>query len=261
MPKFAANLSLMFTEVPFLERFAAARAVGFEAVEFQFPYAFPAIDVAERARDNNLHVVLFNLPPGNFEKGERGIACLPGREDEFRMGIESMLDYAQALKCQTINCLVGIKPADLGTGAAAAAAKKNLDYAAEYLARENIQLVIEPLNQVDVPGFLISRSADAITLIDEVAHPNLKLQYDLYHMQRTEGELTATLSRLAPRIGHIQIADAPLRHEPGTGEISFAHMLRHIDAIGYAGWLGCEYKPRTTTVEGLRWIADLGFSL
>ena len=261
MPKFAANLSMMFSEVPFLERFAAARAAGFKAVEFQFPYAFPASNIAARVKDNGLHVVLFNLPPGDFEKGERGIACLPGRESEFRAGVDAMLDYAAALNCKTINCPAGIRPADLEHSAALNQCTKNLNLAAERLASENIQLVIEPLNQNDVPGFLFSRSADAIALMDSVGHPNLKLQYDLYHMQRSEGELTTTLARLQPRIGHIQIADVPDRHEPGTGEINFTHMLRHIDAIGYSGWIGCEYRPRTTTVHGLRWITDHGFSL
>jgi len=261
MPRFAANVSMLFTEVPFLDRFAAARAAGFKAVEFQFPYAFPPAEIATRVKDNGLNVVLFNLPPGEFEKGERGVACLQGRESEFTAGVDTMLDYASVLNCKMINCPVGIVTADLVHSAAHNQCAKNLNLAAERLARENIQLVIEPLNSIDVPGFLVSRSADAMALIDRVGHPNLKLQYDLYHMQRTEGELTTTLTSLLPRIGHIQIADAPDRHEPGTGEINFTHILNHIDALGHTGWIGCEYNPRTTTVHGLRWITDHGFSL
>ncbi|MCA0431847.1 MAG: hydroxypyruvate isomerase [Proteobacteria bacterium] len=261
MPKFAANISLMFPEVPFLERFAAARSAGFKAVEFQFPYAFAVKDIADRVKDNGLEVILFNLPPGDFDKGERGIACLPGREDEFRSGIGRMLEYAKAVNCRKINCLSGIKPQGLDREAALGTLASNLAIAADALGKEGVQLLVEPINVVDIPGFLLNRSSDGIAMLDRVGSSNIWLQYDVYHMQRMEGEISATVQRLLPRIGHIQIADAPQRFEPGTGEVNYRHVLNHIDAIGYTGWIGCEYKPRTTTVEGLRWIADHGFSL
>lgn len=261
MIKFAANLSTMFGEVPFLERFAAARKAGFKAVEFQFPYAFGANDVAARSRDSGLEVVLFNLPPGDFDKGERGIACHPDRIAEFQEGVDRALEYAAALSCRTINCLAGIKPAELDRSEAFDTLCENLSYAAKRLQEKGVALVIEPINGIDIPGFFLNRSSEAMAAIDQVASPNLKLQYDLYHMQRTEGELSATLTRLMPRIGHIQIADPPARHEPGTGEINFPNMLKHIDALGYAGWIGCEYKPRGGTEDGLSWLTDMGFKL
>jgi hydroxypyruvate isomerase len=261
MPKFAANLSMMFPEVPFLERFAAARAAGFKAVEFQFPYDFPVADVAQRVKDNGLEVILFNLPPGDFAKGERGIASLPGREAEFREGLDRMLAYAKATGCRKVNCLAGIKPQGLDREEALDTLAGNLAHAAPILAAEGIALLVEPINSIDMPGFLVNRSSEGIALLDRAASSNLALQYDVYHMQRMEGDLCATMQRLLPSIGHIQIADAPQRQEPGTGEINFRTVLNHIDAIGYDGWIGCEYRPRTTTAEGLRWITEHGFSL
>ncbi len=261
MPKFAANLSMLFTELPFLERFAAAKAAGFLAVEFQFPYGFAIADVAARVRDNGLQVVLFNLPPGDFDKGDRGIACLPGREAEFAKGLDTGLAYAAALDCKKMNCLAGIRPQTLAKPKALDTLLENIELAASRLKAEGVALLIEPINPSDIPGFLLNSSADGIAVMDALASSPIMLQYDVYHMQRVEGELSNTLQRLLPRIGHIQIADAPARHEPGTGEINFHHVLRHIDALGYDGWIGCEYRPKTTTMEGLGWIADHGFSL
>lgn len=261
MPKFAANLSMMFVEVPFLERFAAAKAAGFAAVEFQFPYGFAIADVAARVRDNGLQVILFNLPPGDFDKGDRGIACLPGREAEFAKGIDTGLAYAAALGCKKMNCLAGIRPSTLAKPKALDTLLENVELAASRLTAEGVSLLIEPINPHDIPGFLLNSSADGIAVMDALASSRIALQYDVYHMQRVEGELSATLQRLMPRIGHIQIADAPSRHEPGTGEVNFHHVLRHIDALGYDGWIGCEYRPKTTTMEGLGWIAEHGFSL
>ncbi len=261
MPKFAANLSMLFVEVPFLDRFAAARAAGFAAVEFQFPYGHAIADVAARVRDNGLQVVLFNLPPGDFDKGDRGIACLPGREAEFAKGIDAGLAYAAALGCKKMNCLVGIKPNTLAKPKALDTLLENAELAASRLRAEGVSLLIEPINPYDIPGFLLNSSADGIAVMDALASSRIALQYDVYHMQRVEGELSATLQRLMPRIGHIQIADAPSRHEPGTGEINFNHVLGHIDALGYDGWIGCEYRPKTTTAAGLGWIAAHGFTL
>ncbi len=261
MPRFAANLSMLFTELPFLDRFAAARAVGFAAVEFQFPYAHAVAELSSRVKDNGLEVVLFNLPPGEFEIGERGIACLPGREAEFASGVEVALRYANELNCPKINCLAGFKPAGLDRGEALAVLLSNLSYAAGKLSDHAIQLIVEPLNTFDMPGFLLNRSADALAVMDALGPANVKLQYDLYHMQRMEGELMATLSRLLPRIGHIQLADVPGRHEPGTGEINYRNVFSHIDTIGYDGWVGCEYKPLTTTQDGLGWLAAHGITL
>jgi hydroxypyruvate isomerase len=260
MPKFAANLSTMFAELPFLERFAAARAAGFKAVEFQFPYDYAATDIAARLNDNGLALVLFNLPPGNFSAGERGIACHPDRTAEFARGIDLALAYAEALNCPMLNCLAGIKPHGLDDDEAFDALCDNLIVANAALASAGCRLVIEAINAVNMPGFFLNTSAKAMRAIAATS-PNIRLQYDVYHMQRAEGELLPTLTRLMPSIGHIQIADAPLRHEPGTGEINFNTILSHIDAAGYEGWIGCEYTPRTTTTAGLHWLADHGVSL
>jgi hydroxypyruvate isomerase len=254
MPKFAANLSTLFTEVPLPERFAAAAKAGFKGVEVQFPYAMTTEEIAERLRANGLTLVLFNLPPGNFEAGERGIACLPGRVQEFQDGVRIAIDYARATGCKTLNCLAGFVPQGVSSDAARRTLVDNLRFAAAKLKEEGILLVAEAINTYDMPGFFLNRSEQAVALFDEVGSDNLKLQYDIYHMQRMEGDLAATIARLLLSIGHIQLADNPGRHEPGTGEINFPWLLSHIDRIGYAGWIGCEYMPLAGTAAGLGWL-------
>jgi hydroxypyruvate isomerase len=258
MPRFSANLSTMFQEHPFLDRFEAAKKAGFDAVEFQFPYAFTISDIAARVRDLGLEVILFNLPPGDFARGERGIACHPGREAEFRDGIGQALDYAGVLACKTMNCLAGLLPEDVSRAAAQATLLGNLSAAASALAESGVQLVIEPINSYDMPRFLVNRSSEALQLMDQLKPHDVKLQYDVYHMQRMEGELFQSLTRLLPRIGHIQIADNPGRNEPGSGEINFPNLFRHLDQIGYAGWVGCEYTPKAGTLAGLGWRESMG---
>ncbi len=254
MPRFAANLTMLYNELPFLERFGAAARDGFEAVEFLFPYAFDAAAVATAARAAGVRIVLHNLPAGDWDAGERGIACLPDRVDEFRAGVERAIEYAGALGVPQLNCLAGKLPAD--ADAARRTLVDNLRWAAPRLAAHGIRLLVEPINGYDIPGFALQRSAQAIELMDAVGDANVYLQYDIYHMQRMEGELAATLERLLERIAHIQLADNPGRHEPGTGEINYPFLFRHLDRIGYAGWIGCEYKPSTTTSAGLGWMHD-----
>jgi hydroxypyruvate isomerase len=254
MPKFAANLSTLFTEFPLPERFAAAAKTGFKGVEVQFPYGMAKEEVAERLRANGQTLVLFNLPPGNFEAGERGIACLPGRIQEFQDGVGIAIEYARAAGCKTLNCLAGIVPQSVSRDAARRTFVENLKFAASKLKEEGILLVTEAINSYDVPGFFLNWSTQAMALFDDAGADNLKLQYDIYHMQRMEGELASTIARLLPRIGHIQLADNPGRHEPGTGEINFPWLLAFIDRIGYAGWIGCEYMPLAGTAAGLGWL-------
>jgi hydroxypyruvate isomerase len=253
MPRFAANLTMLFTELPFMQRFEAAARAGFEAVEYLFPYAFDKKELAGALRANTLQQVLHNLPAGNWDAGERGIACHPDRVGEFREGVGVAIDYATALGCPQVNCLAGKFPAGAALQDAHRTLVENLRFAAKELDAAGIRLVIEPINHFDIPGFFLTRTDQALALLDEVASPNLKLQYDVYHAQRMEGELGATLSKHVDRIGHIQLADNPGRGEPGTGEINYPWLFRHIDSIGYAGWIGCEYKPRGTTSEGLGW--------
>src|SRR5689334_1821328 len=250
MPRLAANLSMLFTERPFLDRFAAAAAAGFRYVEYQFPYAWPAKAVAEAARRAGVQVVLHNLPAGDMAAGDRGIACLPGREDEFRAGVEQAIGYASASGCPRLNCLAGLAPVERAHFDVLVA---NVRYAARRLSEVGVQLVIEPINTRTVPGFFLSGSAQAIDVLDAAGEGNAFLQYDVFHMQIMEGDLAATLERLLPRIGHIQVADVPERHEPGTGEVNFEFLLAHLDAIGYSGRVGCEYNPRGHTLEGLQW--------
>lgn len=257
MPKFAANLTMLFTERPFLDRFAAAAAAGFEAVEFLFPYDFAADEIRARLVDNGLKLVLHNLPAGDWAAGERGIACLPDRTAEFRAGVEKAIAYAQALGVGQLNCLAGIRPDGVTTRDAHATLVENLHYAAGRLKAHGLRLLIEPINTFDIPGFYLNGTRQALAIMDEVGADNLLLQYDVYHMQRMEGELAATLAATLPRIGHVQIADNPGRHEPGTGEINYGWLFEHLDAIGYGGWIGCEYKPAATTEAGLGWRAKL----
>ena len=250
MPKLAANLSTLFTELEFLERFAAARAAGFRYVEYQFPYAWPAQELAQAARAAGVQVVLHNLPAGDMAGGERGIACLPGRSREFRDGVERALEYASAVGCARLNCIAGLAPVDRGHFDTLVA---NVRHAARRLGEAGIELVIEPINTRSVPGFFLTRSAQAIDVLNAAGEANARLQYDVFHIQIMEGDLACTLERLLGRIGHIQIADVPDRHEPGTGEINFAFLLRHLDRLGYSGWVGCEYNPSGDTVAGLTW--------
>jgi hydroxypyruvate isomerase len=256
MPKFSANLSMLFCEHPFVERFAAAGKAGFKAVEYVSPYSLPPERIAELLAENKLQQALFNMPAGDWEKGERGIACHPDRAHEFRDGVGKVIDYAKALGCPKVNCLAGILPKDVSRGHAFETLVSNVTFAAAALKRENILLVVEPINFDDIPGFFLNTSKDGMSVLDAVGSDNLKLQYDVYHMQRMEGRLEETLTRLMPRIGHIQIADDPGRHEPGTGTINYARILKQIDALGYDGWVGAEYKPLNETVAGLGWMAD-----
>lgn len=254
MPKFAANLSLLFTEVPFIERFDRAAAAGFRAVEFHFPYALDKALVADRARRAGVEVVLFNLHPGDWGRGDRGMACIPSRVDEFRAGIATTIEYARALGCPRVNCLAGIAPADVPAATLRETFVANLRHAAAELARAGITLLIEPINTRAMPGFFLNTSAQALSIMDEVAAPNLMLQYDLFHMQVMEGDLAMTLERNLARIGHVQFADVPGRHEPGTGEINFPFLFDWMDRIGYAGWVGAEYIPAGATADGLGWF-------
>ncbi len=256
MPKFAANLTMLFTEKPFLDRFALARTAGFEAVEFLFPYDHPAADIAARLADNDLKLVLHNLPAGDFGGGERGIAVLPERTSEFRDGVARAVDYASRLRCPQLNCLVGKVPVDADAKRVRAVLVENLRFAAEALEGAGIRLLLEMVNSVDVPGFTLDTTAKALALIEAVGSHNVFLQYDVYHMQRMEGDLARTLKQELSRIAHVQVADNPGRHEPGTGEINYPFLFRHLDRIGYAGYVGCEYVPAGTTIEGLGWLAQ-----
>ncbi|WP_431222094.1 hydroxypyruvate isomerase [Serratia sp. L9] len=254
MPKFAANLTMMFTEYPFMARFAAARKAGFDGVEYLFPYDFPVQDIAQELATHQLTQVLFNLPAGDWAQGERGIACLPERIDEFRSGVENAIVYAKALGCRRVNCLAGKKPDGLSTELANTTLVNNLTFAANRLAEHGIELVIEAINTRDIPGFLVNNSKQAADLIAQAGRTNLRYQYDIYHMQIMEGDLAKTIERYLPIIGHIQLADNPGRHEPGTGEINYPFLFKHIDALGYDGWIGCEYVPANGTEAGLGWL-------
>ena len=257
MPKFSANLSMLFTEVPFLDRFARAANAGFSAVEFLFPYAYSAQEIKQRLDAQGLKLVLHNLPAGDWDAGERGIACLPDRIDEFRAGVARAIDYATTLGVGQLNCLAGKAPIGADDAVLRQTFVANLKFAAAELKQAGLNLLIEPINSFDIPGFYLNRTAQAIAILDQVASDgktdNAFVQYDIYHAQRMEGELAATLQKQLPRIAHIQLADNPGRNEPGTGEINYAFLFAHLDRIGYAGWIGCEYKPATTTEAGLAW--------
>jgi hydroxypyruvate isomerase len=257
MPRFAANLTMLFTELPFMQRFEAAAKAGFKAVEYLFPYPFEKKELVAALRANGLQQVLHNLPAGNWDGGERGIACHPDRVGEFREGVGMAIDYATALGCPKLNCLLGKLPAGVSADEARKTAVENLRFAAKELQGAGIMLLIEPINHFDIPGFFLTRTDQALSILDEVGSTNLLLQYDIYHAQRMEGELGATLAKNMARIGHIQLADNPGRGEPGTGEINYPWLFKHIDQVGYAGWIGCEYKPRGETAAGLGWRSAL----
>ncbi len=283
MPRFAANLSMMYTEFDFLDRFAAAAADGFDAVEYLFPYAFDAPVLAEHLRANGLAQALFNAPPGHFEAGERGLACLPDRVQEFRQGfVELALPYAQALGCQRVHVMAGLAPAGGPREALTACYLSNLAWAADQAARQGVTVLIEPINTRDIPGYFLNRQAEAHAVVQQLAAPNLQVQMDLYHCQIVEGDLAMKLRLYLPgdvagvvagavendaagvvahvtsRVGHIQIAGVPDRHEPDLGELNHPYLLDLIDALGYTGFVGCEYRPRNSgpggTSAGLGWL-------
>lgn len=255
MPKFCANLSFLFTEVPFPERFARAAAVGFRGVEYLFPYEHAPQDIAAWLRDAALEQVLFNLPAGDWAAGERGLACHPGRESEFHEGVERALAYAEGLGCRRLHCLAGLAPAGVGEEELRATYVANLRHVADCFAAIGAQILIEPINsRVDMPGYWLDTPVKALELLDEIGRPNVALQYDIYHAQVMAGDLARTIEANIGRIGHFQVADNPGRHEPGSGEINYPYLFALIDRLGYQGWIGCEYKPAAGTEEGLGWL-------
>jgi hydroxypyruvate isomerase len=257
MPKFAANLSMLFNEVPFLDRFERAAKAGFTAVEFLFPYPYAATEIKSRLQSHGLQLVLHNLPPGDWDGGDRGIGCHPDRVEEFRQGVAKGIDYARALGAPQLNCLAGKAPAGVDAATLRRTFVANLRHAAGEFKRAGLKLLIEPINGYDIPGFYLNTTAQAVSILDEVGADNAYVQYDIYHAQRTEGELAATMSKYLARIAHMQLADNPGRHEPGTGEINYAFLFTHLDRIGYNGWIGCEYKPAGSTEAGLGWRQQL----
>lgn len=257
MPRFSANLTFLFGEWPFLERFGEARAAGFDAVEYVCLFDHPPDVLAEPLRRHGLKQVLLNIPHGDWANGERGIAILPERVEEFRASIDTTIRYCQALDCQQVNCLAGIVPEGADPALLRATFVENLRYAAPRLKAAGIRLLIEPINTRDIPGFFLNHTRDAAAIIADVGSDNLFIQHDLYHMQVMEGDLARTMEAHWPLIGHIQIADNPGRHEPGSGEINYAYLLGLIDRLGYTGHVGCEYKPRGTTLGTLGWMEGL----
>ena len=254
MPNFAANLTMMFNEVDFLDRFSAAASAGFRGVEYLFPYDYEPAQLADELKRHGLKQVLHNLPAGDWGAGERGIACHPDRVGEFQEGVGKAIEYATALNCPQVNCLAGIAPEGVTPEDAAATLVKNLAFAAEQLKGAGITLLIEPINTIDIPGFVLNYPEQARDLIERVGSDNLFLQHDLYHMQIMQGDLARNIEGNQDIIRHIQIADNPGRHEPGTGEINYGYLFNYLDDLGYDGWIGCEYVPATTTNEGLNWI-------
>jgi hydroxypyruvate isomerase len=271
MPRFAANLHYLFNEHPFLERFGAAKAAGFQAVEFQVPYDWPAEQLAALLERHELQMVLLDTPPGNWEAGERGLTALPGREAEFRQGLERTVEYCRALRCDTVHVIAGVLPPGTDRGAAESTYIANLRLAAERLGEHGIKAVIEPINPgldvirggetyttLGMKGFFLNRTRDAVHYIEEVGSPNLLLHLDFYHMQLTEGHLADTVRQCFDLIRHLQIAGVPGRHEPSKNEINYPYLFDLLDELGYAGWVGCEYRPAKGTLEGLAWAAPYG---
>lgn len=256
MPDFAVNLSMLFTELPLIERFQAAAQAGFSKVEIQFPYELSIDQIKQQLNANDLQLILINAPAGDWAAGERGIACHPERSDEFRQGLDLACEYATQLNCGMINVLSGIIPDECSLAETETAFIDNLKYSANLLEKQGLQLVAEAINTQDIPGFLLNRSDQAFCLFDRVGHSNLKLQYDIYHMQIMEGNLIHTLRHNLHRIGHIQFADVPGRHEPQTGELNFANIFNALDDMGYSGPLSLEYVPAATTLSGLSWMAN-----
>ena len=255
MPKFAANLSFLFNEVPFMERFAAAAAAGFRGVEYLFPYEEDKRAIAQALRENGLENVLFNLPPGDWAAGERGLGALPGREQDFRDGVAKAMDYALAAGTKRLHALAGIVPAGADQDRCRQTFIGNLRYACEQLAPHGITLLVEPINTRDMPGYFLNYQKDAYALLAEVGAPNLKVQMDFYHAQIMEGDIISTFRQHLPQIGHVQIASVPDRHEPDVGELNYPWLFAMMDEAGYDGWIGCEYRPRQGTTAGLGWMA------
>jgi hydroxypyruvate isomerase len=253
MPKLAANLTLMFNEVPFLDRFEAAAKAGFKGVEYLFPYEFPKDQIAERLQKHRLTQVLFDLPAGNWAAGDRGIACDPARRGEFQDSVGSALDYANSLSCKRLTCLAGKAPVSMSAEEAAQILIENLRFAARQAATQGISVLLEAINTRDIPGFFVNRTAQSKSVLDAVDEPNARMQYDIYHMQVMEGDLASTIKANLDQISHFQLADNPGRNEPGTGEINYGYLLPYIDSLGYDGWVGCEYRPRGRTLDGLGW--------
>lgn len=254
MVQFAANLSMLFSDIDFLDRFPAAAKAGFKGVEYLFPYDFSAQDISEQLKANGLQQVLFNTPAGDWGAGERGTACHPDRVDEFRAGVSRAIEYAQALDCKQLHCMAGIAPQGGDAAALRQTYVDNLKFASAEMGKAGIKCLIEMINTRDIPGFYLNTSVQAEDILAQVGSDNLYLQYDIYHMQIMEGDLAPTTERLLPKIAHMQLADTPGRHEPGTGEINYAFLFSHLDRIGYKGWIGCEYMPAAGTAEGLGWI-------
>lgn len=261
MPKFAANLTMLFTELPFYDRFKAARDAGFKAVEFLFPYDYTEDTVKHLLEDNGLEPVLFNLPAGDWAAGERGIAADPNRIEEFREGLLQAVAWAKVLGVRRLNCLAGKKAPSSTWVRQWQTLKDNVTYAAEVTANNGIDLLVEHLNHYDVPDFLLGTTLDVIKLLGQVNLPNVYLQYDIYHAQKVEGNLSITLRDQLSKIGHIQIADNPGRHQPGTGEINYPYLLGELDTLGYDGYVSLEYIPTIDTISSLKWIAQYGYSL
>ena len=270
MPRFAANLSMLYPEMPFMARFEAAARDGFQAVEYLFPYGFAARELAAALKAHSLQQILFNAPPGGtdspscalaWEAGERGLACLPGREADFRVGVQLALDYARALHCPRVHVMAGLAPANADPAQLRATYVNNLRWAAHLAAQEGVELLIEPINPRDMPRYYLNRQDHAHEIVMEVGAPNLKVQMDLYHCQIVEGDLSRKLRHYLPtgRVGHLQIASVPDRHEPDQGEVNYPYLFNLLDELGYTGWVGCEYRPRCGavaggTTEGLRWL-------
>jgi hydroxypyruvate isomerase len=259
MPRFAANLSMLFTEHPFLDRFERAREAGFRAVEFLFPYEFDTAAIARELRRNELEQVLFNLPAGDFAAGDRGIASDPRRVDEFRAGVQDGLRIAAELGCGCLNCLAGLRLSDVAAETQMATLIDNLRFAADAAASAGVRQVVEPLNTYDTPGYFLPTPESGFAVVEAVAHPNLSLQYDVYHAQRMRGNLSPTIAARIGQIGHVQIADSPDRHEPGTGEIFYPFVLQTLDDAGYDGWVSLEYRPRVNTEDSLAWLTTMGY--
>lgn len=255
MPRFAANLSMLFPDVAFLDRFQAAARAGFAGVEMQFPYAYSTDRLADALHESALELVAFNMPAGDWERGDRGLACDAARRGEFQDGIGRALEYARALSCSRVHCMAGLRPSGIADEVVRETYVQNVRLAARALDEHGIMLLVETINLRDMPGFYVSTSSQAFALLDEIAAPNARFLADLYHLQIMEGDLARTLAERRDRIGHVQIADNPGRHEPGTGEINYPFLLEHLDRIGYAGWIGCEYRPLEGTAEGLGWMA------
>lgn len=271
MPRFAANLSMLYNEHAFLDRFAAAAADGFRGVEYLFPYDFAAADIAQRLQDHGLQQVLFNAPPGDWAAGERGLACLPGREAEFRAGFAQALDYAQALNCPRIHVMAGLTPTGAERAALQATYEANLAWAADMAGTAGRDVLIEPINTRDIPGFFLNRQDEAHRVVQAIGMPNLKVQFDLYHCQIVEGDVAMKIRQYLPtgRVGHFQIAGVPMRHEPDLGELNHPYLFGVIDevsaACGWEGWVGCEYRPARGAVSGgtsagLEWLQRSGIA-